>query len=85
MVNPPIFIPSPPPPPRDCVAVDGRRYCRDEDMTAKDGAYIILSCLAMVVWLGAVVAIYERWGGRWAAVVFFGPWLLIALCLLAAS
>lgn len=78
----PVFIPSPPPPPRDCIAVDGRKYCRDEDITAKEGAYIVLSIVFLLLWIVGVLAILERWSGWHALAAVIVPLLLLAMVLL---
>lgn len=46
MVNQVIIVP----PPKECVVADGKRYCREEDMSNQDVGLLILSLVALVVW-----------------------------------
>ena len=70
-----------PPPPRDCIVVDSKKYCREEDVTGRQ-------VVGVIVVFGLFIAIIAAW--IWAVVD--GPlgkyslgltvWLPIAVILL---
>jgi hypothetical protein len=59
----PIPMPMPAPRPRDCVLVDGHRYCREDDANKKElGTTLLITfgLLAYVFFLGYLYAEKER-------------------------
>lgn len=80
----PVIVPSPmPQPPRECVVVDGHRYCRDEEITPKMLGAGLLFVVLIVVWMIFVAWLYiDRFNSSAAAVAFFGPLILAGLIML---
>ena len=73
--------------PKECVVVDGKVYCKQEDMTsAQAGAGI----LALVLFCAWVIAGFEwgskhGWGWLGNSLYFAGPLVVLAFVLLGAS
>lgn len=56
-------------PPRDCIVVDSKKYCRESDMTPHELGVLILTIALMVGYIGALIAISERFDNGWIAVI----------------
>jgi hypothetical protein len=64
----PIII-LPPNPPRECVVIDGHRYCRDEELTHAHLGWSLVLVAVGLVYIGILV---------WQMVEKDRPWLLAA-------
>lgn len=78
----PIFIEQPP---RDCIVVQGKKYCRDEDWTGREIGVVILLLAVLAVYCFYVLnEIAEGFHPARTAALYFGlPLLIISLALIA--
>lgn len=85
MSNPTTVIVVPPPPPRECIVVEGRRYCRDEEMSGRDVGFILLGTIGVLFWaLWPLFAMHDHLEGwpKSRTIAWYGiPPTLLALAL----
>jgi hypothetical protein len=46
-------------PPRDCMLVDGHRYCRDEDVTPRQVGFILIGVVLFFAWALLPITVLE--------------------------
>jgi hypothetical protein len=83
MTGPIIVIPTPHPPPKDCVVVDGHRYCREVDSPPAVWGEAILICVFALAWIGVAIHLNVDRGMKWTPMaMMFVPSVAVGLYLL---
>ncbi len=68
----PMFIPMGSGSPRDCILVEGVKYCESMDTITNDLGWMLLGLLAFGIWIGMWMWISERFFGMNLAVALGG-------------
>lgn len=78
-----IIIPIPIEHTRDCIIVEGKRYCEDETMTMRETGILIIAVVILLCWiLGGLYFLIEKDNPRMATIYFLVPPTLIGIMLL---
>ena len=78
----PIIIPVQQQVERDCIVVQGKKYCEDTDITAKQFGGVLLGAVILLVWAIGATSLLLNDKPKLSIAAFLIPPLLLGLALL---